>query len=298
MNAEIIAKALRGCRAGAGWVAHCPAHDDRKPSLSIRDTKSGIVLVWCHAGCEQARVIEALRSRGLWTDKRPRSIVAPKVAGLSVERRPDQDDARRKEAALAIWRSATPAPGTLLETYLLSRGLYLPASTMLRFYAGLKHPSGSRWPAMVALVTRGSDGTPVAIHRTFIALDGVGKAPVDQAKMMLGPCRGGVVRLADPNDVLMIGEGIETCLAAMQVTGHPVWAALSTSGMRSLDLPKGVGNVIVLADGDDGGEAAARDCARRWKREGRQVRIARAPRGTDFNDILMGRSLEIKEGAA
>ena len=73
MNAEIIAKALRGCRAGAGWVAHCPAHDDRKPSLSIRDTKSGIVLVWCHAGCEQARVIEALRSRGLWTDKRPRS---------------------------------------------------------------------------------------------------------------------------------------------------------------------------------------------------------------------------------
>jgi hypothetical protein len=40
--------------------------------------------------------------------------------------------------------------------------------------------------------------------------------------------------------------------------------------MRSLDLPKGVGNVIVLADGDDGGEAAAHDCARRWKREGRQ----------------------------
>ena len=71
---------------------------------------------------------------------------------------------------------------------------------------------------MVALVTRGSDGTPVAIHRTFIALDGVAKAPVDQAKMMLGPCRGGVVRLADPSDVLMVGEGIETCLAAMQVT--------------------------------------------------------------------------------
>jgi hypothetical protein len=151
---------------------------------------------------------------------------------------------------------------------------------------------------MVALVTRGSDGTPVAIHRTFIALDGVGKAPVDQAKMMLGPCRGGVVRLADPSDMLMVGEGIETCLAAMQVTGHPAWAALSTSGMRSLDLPKGVGNVIVLADGDDGGEAAAHDCARRWKREGRQIRIARAPRGMDFNDMLMGRSPGIKEGAA
>ena len=56
----------------------------------------------------------------------------------------------------------------------------------------------------------------------------------------------------------MVGEGIETCLAAMQATGHPTWAALSTSGLRSLDLPKDVRDVIVLADGDDAGEAAAR----------------------------------------
>jgi len=67
--------------------------------------------------------------------------------------------------------------------------------------------------------------------------------------------------VAEPGDVLMIGEGIETCLAAMQETGHPAWAALSTSGLRALDLPKAVRDVIVLADGDDPGEAAARDLA-------------------------------------
>jgi hypothetical protein len=50
---------------------------------------------------------------------------------------------------------------------------------------------------MVALVTRGADGTPLAIHRTFLARDGGGKAPVDPQKMMLGPCRGGAVRLAN-----------------------------------------------------------------------------------------------------
>src|SRR5207344_775256 len=55
-------------------------------------------------------------------------------------------------------------------------------------------------------------------------------------KMMFGPCRGGAVRLTAPGDVLMIGEGIETCLTAMQATGHPAWAALSTSGLRALDL--------------------------------------------------------------
>jgi putative DNA primase/helicase len=97
--------------------------------------------------------------------------------------------------------------------------------------------------------------------------------------MMLGPCRGGTVRLALPGDVLMVAEGIETALSAMQATGRPAWAVLSTSGLRTLDLPDAVRNVIVLADGDEPGEAAAQDCARCWKREGRRVRIARLPQG-------------------
>ena len=92
----------------------------------------------------------------------------------------------------------------------------------------------------------------------------------------------------------MIGEGIETCLSVMQATGHPAWAALSTSGLRTLDLPGDVSDVIVLADGDDPGEAAARDAAQRWKRKGRRVRIAPAPRGTDFNDILMSGASHIQ----
>ena len=94
----------------------------------------------------------------------------------------------------------------------------------------------------------------------------------------------------------MVGEGIETCLAAMQATGSPAWAALSTSGLRSLDLPREVRDVIVLADGDEAGEAAARDCALRWKRQGRRVRIARPPNGMDFNDMLMGRAPRVEEG--
>jgi putative DNA primase/helicase len=115
--------------------------------------------------------------------------------------------------------------------------------------------------------------------------------------MMLGPCRGGAVRLDLPGDVLMVGEGIETCLAAIRATGHSAWAALSTSGLRTLDLPGDVRDVIVLADGDAPGEAAARDCGWRWTRAGRRVRIARPPQGMDFNDMLMGRAPRIKESA-
>jgi len=141
---------------------------------------------------------------------------------------------------------------------------------------------------MVALVTRGTDGDAIGIHRTFLSRDSGGKAPVTPQKMMLGPCGGGVVRLGPATNPLMVGEGIETCLAAMQATGRPAWAALSTPGLRSLDLPSEIQELIVLADGDGAGESAARTAALWWRREGRLVRIARPPAGMDCNDMLMG----------
>lgn len=295
MTAETIARALGGRKVGQGWTARCPAHDDREPSLSIRDA-DGKVLVRCHAGCDQRDVIAALKARGLWDGKEPSALRHLRRRKVSPPR-PDPDQAERSAVALSIWQSTINADGTPVEAYLASRGLTCSLPTSLRFHRGLKHPSGGIWPCMVALVTRGADGTPLAIHRTFLAREGRGKAPAEPAKMMLGPCRGGAVRLREPGEVLMIGEGIETCLAAMQATGHPAWAALSTSGLRTLDLPGCVRDVIVLADGDDPGEAAARDCALRWMRQGRRVRIARPPRGLDFNDVLLGRAPCIEEGA-
>ena len=56
------------------------------------------------------------------------------------------------------------------------------------------------------------------------------------------------------------------------------------------------GPVIVLADGDDPGEAAAQECALRWKRQGRRVRIARPPQGLDFNDMLLVRAPSKEDG--
>jgi putative DNA primase/helicase len=288
MSAEAIARALGGRKTGESWMASCPAHDDRTPSLSLRDAGNK-VLVRCHAGCDQERVIAALRKRGLWRESGPR------IKSCTLKYKPDQDETGRSEAAFAIWRGAMPAIGTLVEAYLASRGLHILPLT-LRFHPGLKHPSGGVWPAMIALVTSGFDDSPIGIHRTFLAPTGYGKAPVEPAKMMLGPCRGGVVRLGCAGDLLMVGEGIETCLVGMQAARRPAWAALSTSGLRTLELPAGVRDVIVLADGDDPGEAAARDCAWRWKREGRRVRIARAPQGMDFNDLLLGHAADI-EGA-
>ena len=200
--------------------------------------------------------------------------------------------------ALRIWGVTEPVVSTPAETYLRSRGIHVTLPPSIRFHPRLKHPTGAFWPGLVALVTRGIDDLPLAVHRTFLSHDGTGKAPTQPQKMMLGPCRGGAVRLAVADQSLMVGEGIETCLAAMQATGRPAWAALSTSGLRTLDLPVEVRDVVVLSDGDEPGEAAALYAARRWRREGRCVRIARPPRGMDFNDVLLGRPILEHEGTA
>ena len=286
MTAETIARELGGHKSGAGWMARCPAHDDRVPSLSISDAPNGKILVHCHAGCDQHRVIGALKSLRLWDAVTDSSEVTTRAKPNS-NRPSDRDDVDRTERAMQIWRASKLGQDTVVESYLRSRGIIIAVPDTLRFHPALKHPTGQVLPAMVSLVRRGRDGQPIGIHRTFLRHDGAGKAPVEPTRMMLGPCRGGAVQLAAPGEVLLIGEGIETCLAAMQATGLLAWAALSTSGLRSLDLPK-VAEVIILADGDEAGEAAARSAARRWRLEKRRVRIAHAPQGYDFNDLLLG----------
>ena len=73
-------------------------------------------------------------------------------------------------------------------------------------------------------------------------------------------------------------------------TGVATWAALSTSGIKALELPGLVHSVIIAADRDDNGaagEAAANIAAERWAREGRSIQIVLPPRPfNDFNDAL------------
>lgn len=42
------------------WLALCPAHRDRNPSLSIRETDGGVVLVKCWTGCSAAEIVGAV----------------------------------------------------------------------------------------------------------------------------------------------------------------------------------------------------------------------------------------------
>ena len=62
-EAQVLAESLGGRRVGNQYMAQCPAHNDRNPSLSIT-TKDGKLLFHCHSGCPQHAVLKALRERG------------------------------------------------------------------------------------------------------------------------------------------------------------------------------------------------------------------------------------------
>jgi hypothetical protein len=47
-------------RGSGQWIARCPAHDDRNPSLSIRETSDGTILLKCWSGCSAAEVVAAV----------------------------------------------------------------------------------------------------------------------------------------------------------------------------------------------------------------------------------------------
>jgi putative DNA primase/helicase len=216
----------------------------------------------------------------------------------AAERRRRESEAGHRQQRITLardmWHSALPPGGTVVERYLRSRGIVIPLSPSIRFIGmhtsyGRHGPSGDRRPVMVAAVEHVENGL-VGVSRTFLAIDGSCKATLDPPRLFTGPVAGGAVRLAPAAETLMVGEGIETCLAAMQATAMPVWAALSTSGLGRLVLPAEVREVIILADHDanGAGERAARSTAQRWLRDGRRVQLALPPEpDTDFADVMV-----------
>ena len=157
-----------------------------------------------------------------------------------------------------------------------------------------------RFPALVACVQCAAGGF-LAVHRIYLDREGAGKANVEPGKASLGSTAGGAVRLAEPeHGRLLVGEGIESTAAAMALFDLPGWAALGTSGLRNVELPRCIRDVVIAADRDAGGEGqlAAVALAERLEAEGRRVRIELPLYGTrparisrsfvgDWNDVLL-----------
>jgi hypothetical protein len=112
---ENLVSRLHAKRSGEGWKAKCPAHDDKKPSLSISEGDDGRALIKCHAGCQTNDILAAisLKLRDLFVSgKNGSEPPKPTLSGKTTEEKAEpinwqQDVDAFKEkhlARLSDWR--------------------------------------------------------------------------------------------------------------------------------------------------------------------------------------------------
>jgi len=195
------------------------------------------------------------------------------------------------EYGRAVWREQCHPilPGTVGADYLLTRHCALPpVSGHLRWAPALRHPSGYTGPALVGLVTDVVTRQFLSLHRTWIQADGR-KADLDPPRLLLGGHRkaGGCIRLWPDDAVthgLAVAEGIETALSLAHAY-EPAWSLIDAGNLAALPVLGGVETLVIAADNDVAGRAAAELCARRWADADREVLVTRQQQN-DLNDML------------
>jgi Toprim domain len=158
---------------------------------------------------------------------------------------------------------------------------------VLRFHPRCPFGPGIRHPCLVALMRDATTDTPTGIHRVALTPEA---RKID--RRMLGYA--GVVKLWPAGSQLVIGEGLETVLAAAtrifyrDAALQPAWSTLSAGLLERFPVLPGVERLIILVDHDPAGKSAALRCTERWTRAQRTVvRLTPKRADADFNDLVM-----------
>jgi hypothetical protein len=237
---------------------------------------------------------EALGLRGFReaAEEARRFLGVPR-AGPSPHPAPDRVGEHRDtaKAARRLFAASRPIPGTLAEAYLASRGIPpLPDTAALRFHPRCfcrrdERTPPARWPALIAAVTD-LTGRQTGAHRTWLAPDGRGKAPVATPRRAMGELLGHGVRFGTAEEVLAAGEGIETVLSVRAaLPGLPMLAALSAAHLAAIRLPARLRRLYVVCDLDPAGDGAREILFARAAAAGIEA-VALTPIRGDFNDDL------------
>ena len=195
------------------------------------------------------------------------------------------------EAARRLWAMAKPLAGTLAEAYLHARGIEaVHHAGALRFHSQCyyrpdEHAPTETWPAMIAAVTD-LYGAITGVQRTWLAPDGLGKAPIDTPRRAMGALLGHAVRFGAAGDVLAAGEGIETMLSLRcALPAMPMTAALSASNLAALEFPSARRRLYIARDADAAGDEAVAALTERAAAAGVEALVL-SPQLQDFNEDL------------
>jgi hypothetical protein len=262
----------------------CPFHEDATPSCHIYPDHfycfgcgaHGDAIDWPMRvdGLDYAEACETLRT---WSGSRARQHAEGDTLA----------------SAMRLWEAAQPLAGTLAAQYLTNRHIdvdALPANVgdVLRFHLNCPFGKGVRHPCLIALFRDVTTDAPAGIHRIALTKD----AQKIERRMLGRWQTPRAIKLWPPESSLIVGEGIETTLAAATRVPHhgaplrPAWAIGSSGGIARFPLVEGVERLTILVDNDPAGRRDARACARQWAAAGCTATLL-TPRqpGADFNDI-------------
>lgn len=276
-QADAIVRQLGGKWQGKSAMCRCPAHSDSTASLSIRVGERA-VLFHCFAGCTAEAIMAALRSG---------KILAP-VDHDPGQRHDGKGDLNK--VALAVWRHAEPFAGSLGDRYLRSRAI-VPEGITARFDPRCQCGAGADKAFAPALIVPIEDDTGViAIHRTWLALDGRDKADIAEPKRMLGNPGTGAVRWGGiPADgILRLAEGVEDAASVMNMlgAGQFVWPVLGIERYQAVTVPESVDTVVIYSQHGVEAARAIDRAAPHLTANGRQLIVKPPPHPGDWNDLL------------
>jgi len=342
----VHALGLEGHRSGTYWMTRSRAHDTKVGGMYVTLT-GGMAGAWVDAvSGDKGDVISLIGHVKGYTEYRDMFAWAREFLGLGTmteeQRQRASQDAQRKAVAAsvldaqklaesrkrakAIWLDSKRAPflDSPADRYLASRNIDVRHLTRLPGCLGwlprrAHFETKTSWPVMIAGFTDDA-GEVAALHITFLAPDGSGKAPLpqilkpdgaldDAPERKIWPSyKGAAIRLwrgaskrsiADANawaekhgelETLVLCEGVEDGLSS--VLAHPelrTWAVGSLPNLANITIPPCVDRVIVWRDNDWSKPQAAKQfetAIAALAAQGPRVSVARSFIGKDANDAL------------
>lgn len=291
---ERIVAACGGILLDGGTRALIPGpnHSHKDRSVSLRLTEEGRILIHCFSPKDDWRAVRrALADLGLLDDESRADEASTRRAPSRIAAQPLDEE--RVARAGRIWEEGTPLKHSVAEAYLRRRAVPegLWKSTALRFHPRMTSlDDRARRPALVAAISD-AQGALQGVQVTLLSAHATAKAALATPRRVIGKLMGGTVRLADAQDELAVGEGVETMLTASDVFGVPAWAALSADNLARLVITQPLRRLIIAADNDEAGMRAAQLLRARMASSAR-VEIEPAPVGfNDWNDWARAQTL-------
>ncbi len=265
-----------------GWLARCPAHSDRSPSLALRQTSDGTILIHCFAGCDIRGITDAV---GIDTadlfphaDRHGKPIQQPLTdAERNAARNIREKRARieRQHAATAAARQWSQFSTTGSSEYCKRKGIN---------EQGLRYgcDGGGKF---AAVPKRNTAGEIVGFERLYDTPDGKGKNRKFTNKGKQAPDAHHWLGDAPGSSEIGLAEGFATAATLHETLTIPVACCFGAGNLlavaEAIRAQYSDKSSVIFADNDETGLAKATAAAHAIK-----ARLVVPPVKGDFNDLV------------